>query len=238
MDHIRSVIEHRSGAWHDALMTTGGPPARPPTRTEWADQLLRQAILDGDIAPGEPLVIAALAEQLGLSATPLREALRALATEGLVVLQSHGSARVAEVDIREANEIYELRLLLEPLAVERAVAAGDATYRRQVEAAWRELTVQRVAPPSTHAAFHRALLSGCDSGWLLRVASMLADRAGLMITVGLTARPPDYDTAEVHRTLMDLAVAGDAAGAADELRRHLTRTLTAFQVVLGGAAGS
>ncbi len=73
------------------------------------------------------------AEQLGLSATPLREALRRLASEGLVVLQSHGSARVATVDLHEANEIYELRLILEPAALERAVAAGDADYHQRVQ---------------------------------------------------------------------------------------------------------
>jgi DNA-binding GntR family transcriptional regulator len=209
--------------------TWGG---QPPTRTEWADQRLREAILHGDFAPGDPLVISALAEQLGLSATPLREALRKLASEGLVVLQSHGSARVAEVDLQEANEIYELRLLLEPLAVERAVAKGDADYHRRVEEAWNALTGQRIAPPSAHAGFHRALLSACDSAWLLKVATMLADRAGLMVTVGLPARPADYETARAHRRLMELAVAGDASGAAAELRRHLTTTLTALHVVL------
>ena len=48
--------------------------AQPPTLTEWADQRLRAAILQGQFGPGDPLVISSLAEQLGLSATPLREA--------------------------------------------------------------------------------------------------------------------------------------------------------------------
>jgi DNA-binding GntR family transcriptional regulator len=180
-------------------------------------------------------VISALAEQLGLSATPLREALRKLASEGLVVLQSHGSARVAEVDLHEANEIYELRLLLEPLAVERAVAKGDADYHRRVEAAWNALTTRSIAPPSTHAAFHRALLSACDSAWLMKVTTMLADRAGLMVTVGLPARPPAYDTARAHRKLMERAIAGVGPGASEELRRHLTTTLAALHIVLRGS---
>ena len=205
---------------------------QPPTLTEWADQRLRESILQGRFRPGDTLVISALAEELGLSATPLREALRKLASEGLVVLQSHGSARVAEVDLHEANEIYELRLTLEPQALERAVAAGDSDYRERVQAAWNDLTVEQVAPASVHAAFHRALLSACDSAWLLRLASMLSDRAGLMVTVGLPHRPTGYNTAEVHRTLMELAVVGDAAGAADELRRHLSTTLTALRSAL------
>jgi DNA-binding GntR family transcriptional regulator len=216
-----------------AMRDLPAPGQRPPTRTEWADARLRDAILGGDLRPGDTLVISSLAEQLGLSATPLREALRNLATEGLVVLQAHGSARVAEVDLREANEIYELRLLLEPMALARAVAAGDDAYRASVRSAWEALAEQRVAPPAVHAAFHRALLSACDSAWLLRLATLLADRAGLMVTSGVPGRPPDYDTSQVHRTLMDLAVAGDAAGASAELERHLRRTLAALHVLAG-----
>lgn len=214
---------------------TSGIPGRaadqPPTLTEWAEQRVRSAILLGEVGPGDPLVISTLASQLGLSATPLREALRKLASEGLVELQSHGSARVAEVDLAEANEIYELRMLLEPAALERAVAKGDDDYRTAVRSAWSALTTQRVAPPSDHAAFHRTLLAACDSAWLLRLATMLADRAALMVTVGIPGRPADYDTAEVHRRLMELAVAGDAPGAAEELRRHLSRTLAALHAV-------
>ena len=205
---------------------------QPPTLTEWADQQLRTAIQQGELGPGDSLVISTLAEELGLSATPLREALRNLAADGLVVLQSHGSARVAEVDLREANEIYELRLLLEPMALERAVVAGDAVYRERVEAAWQALDAERIAAPSDHAAFHRTLLSACDSAWLLRLATLLSDRAGLMVTVGLPGRPPEYRTAAAHRRLKELAVTGDAPGAAEELRRHLSRTLTALHAVL------
>jgi DNA-binding GntR family transcriptional regulator len=206
---------------------------QPPTRTEWADQRLRQAILSGEFGPGDALVISTLAEQMGLSATPLREALRNLASDGLVELQSHGKARVAKIDLHEANEIYELRLMLEPVALERAVAHADEAYRDRVEAAWQAMKAARIASPSDHASFHRALLSTCDSAWLLKMATMLADRAGLMITVGLPGRPSSYDTAEAHRTLKDLAVAGDGSGAADELRRHLSGTITALHLVVG-----
>ena len=113
---------------------------QPATRSEWADQQLRRAILRGDFAPGEVLKISALEKQLNVSATPLREALRNLATDGLVELHSHGSARVASVDTAEAVELYEIRLLLEPSALERSVAKGDADYRARVEGAWNAFT--------------------------------------------------------------------------------------------------
>jgi DNA-binding GntR family transcriptional regulator len=217
-------------------MTFDAGDNRPVTRTEWADERVRAAIFRGDFGPGDPLIISTLARQLGLSATPLREALRRLASDGLVELHSHGSARVAQVDLREASEIYELRRVLEPMAIERAVANGDDAYRNGVRDAWQTLDVQRIAPAADHAAFHRALLSACDSTWLLRMATMLSDRAGLMIAVSLPGRPPNYNTAKAHRKLRDLALAGDAAGAADELARHLDRTIAALSVVLGEAS--
>ena len=63
---------------------------------------------------------------------------------------------------------------------------------------------------------------------------MLSDRAGLMMTIGLPDRPSGYRTAEAHRTLMELAIAGDATVAAAELRRHLATTLAALHTVLSG----
>lgn len=216
----------RMDAMNDRTHLDGG---QLPTRTQWAHDQLRSAILRGDYGPGDPLVISTLAREMGISATPLREAIGNLSATGLIELQSHGKARVAVVELDEANEIYELRLMLEPVALERAVQNADDGYRERVESAWHGLAVERIAPPSAHAAFHRELLATCDSAWLLRVSTMLADRAGLMIAVGIQSLPAGYNTAEVHRRLKDLAVAGDAAAAADELRLHLSRTIAAIR---------
>ena len=147
-------------------------------------------------------------------------------SEGFVELQSHGKARVAQVDLQEASEIYELRLMIEPAALERSVRNADDAYRLRVEAAWQALTHQQVGAPSLHANLHRTLLSNCDSAWVLKFATQLADRSGLMISVGIRARSTTYNTAEAHRTLKDLAVVGQAAAAADELRRHLVGSIS------------
>lgn len=203
----------------------------PMTRAAWADHRLREAIVGGRLQPGDPLVISTLAKELGVSATPLREALGRLAAEGLVELQAHGSARVATVDLGEAVEIYELRQVLEPMALERSVARADAGYAARVEAAWQALTASRLSTASDHAAFHRELLSCCDSTWMLRLSTLLSDRAGLMMKVSALARPATYNLAESHRRLRDLAVAGDAVGAAEELTRHLSHTIGTLQSI-------
>ncbi|TFH17265.1 MAG: GntR family transcriptional regulator [Acidimicrobiales bacterium] len=218
--------------------TVASPPDTniPMTRSAWADQRLRDAILGGRLQPGDALVISTLAKELGVSATPLREALGRLAAEGLVELQAHGSARVATVDLREAAEIYELRQVLEPMALERSVAKADAGYADRVGAAWQALTRSRLSTASDHAAFHRELLSCCDSTWMLRLSTLLSDRAGLMMKVSALARPDDYNLAESHRRLKDLAVGGDAVGAAEELTRHLAGTIRALESILAGSA--
>lgn len=204
-----------------------------PTRTQWAHDQLRLAILNGEYAPGDHLVISTLAREMGVSATPLREALGNLAASGLIELQTHGKARVAKVELHEANEIYELRLMLEPVALERAIVNADDAYRDEIESTWQALKVERVAPLSSHAAFHRALVATCDSEWLLRLSTMLADRSGLMITGGLRELPAPYSTAEAHRELKEHAIAGQADAAAEALRRHLTGTIDVLRDRLG-----
>ena len=215
-----------------ATAATEPDAAMPMTRSAWVDHRLREAILGGRLQPGDPLVISTLAKELGVSATPLREALGRLAAEGLVDLQAHGSARVATVDLREAVEIYELRQVLEPMALERSIAQADAGFGDRVEAAWQRLTTSRLSTASDHAAFHRELLSCCDSTWMLRLSTLLSDRAGLMMKVSALARPDDYNLAESHRRLKELTIGGDAAGAAGELRRHLSGTIQALASVL------
>ena len=208
--------------------TEGFGDSQPLTRSEWADRQLRSAILRGELRPGELVVISTLAEQLGVSATPLREALRNLAAEGLIELHAHGSARVATVDIAEAVDLYEMRLALEPMALERSVAKADDAYRARLLRAWDEMI--QLSPPryDLHIAFHRELLSACDSSWMLRVTNMLSDRTALMMVIGLETPPPHYDIAKSHRSLFDKAMAGDAIGASDELTRHLKGTLERF----------
>jgi DNA-binding GntR family transcriptional regulator len=208
-----------------------GGESQPLTRSEWADQQLRSAILRGELRPGDQVVISTLAEQLGVSATPLREALRNLAAEGLIELQAHGSARVATVNINEAVDLYEMRLALEPMALERSVAKADDAYRSRLQAAWIAMTESEEPTMELHVVFHRVLLSACDSAWLLRVTNMLSDRTTLMMVIGLQTPPPNYDIANSHRAMFEKAMAGDAAGASDELSQQLKSTLEMFNLL-------
>ena len=109
------------------------PPARSflngstgaaPSRTEAVLDAIKHAILAGELRPGQGLVETELAQLLGVSKTPVREALKTLAGAGLVTMSPYRGATVRAIDPASAAAIYDLRLLLEPEAVRRAVLAG------------------------------------------------------------------------------------------------------------------
>ncbi len=104
-------------------------PGAIPSRTEAVLTAIKHAILAGELRPGQSLVEAELAQRLGVSKTPVREALKTLAGAGLVTMSAYRGAAVRSIDETAAAAIYDLRLLVEPEALRRAVresAAGGA----------------------------------------------------------------------------------------------------------------
>ena len=97
-----------------------------PSRTEAVLDAVKHAILAGELKPGQSLVETELAQLLGVSKTPVREALKTLAGAGLVTMSPYRGATVREIDMATAAAIYDLRLLVEPEAVGRAVRAAAA----------------------------------------------------------------------------------------------------------------
>ena len=115
---------------HDETTAEASPvfTARPDRRkmTDWVWEELREAIIELRLRPGEPLREVALAEQLGVSKTPLREAFARLEQEGLVETTSFKGAVVTGYSERDLNEIYELRTLLEGAAARAAAERSSA----------------------------------------------------------------------------------------------------------------
>src|SRR5687768_1776547 len=101
-------------------------------------RLLRDEVLDGTLAPGSRIRQEELAERWGVSRIPVREALQALESEGLVVLRRSSGAWVAHLEIDEAKEYYKMREQLEPLAVAESVPNLDADQLAQL----RELVLE------------------------------------------------------------------------------------------------
>ena len=206
--------------------------AAPVTRSEWAEDRLRQAILRGELRPGQRLHASDLAERWDVSATPLREAFQRLAGEGLVELLPQRGARVSELAADEAARIYELRLLLEPLALRQSLEASDDQHRDEIRAAFAafrsaQSTLEGV---EAHAAFHRILLSRCPSIWLLRFTAQLADASRLYQIASVGAAPGQRHPRGEHEALHDAAIAGDIGACAALQEQHLRRTLQLVSV--------
>ena len=220
-----------------------GDTALPATRADWVDRRLRAAILSGDLPPGQKLVAGPLAARLAVSATPLREAIQRLAATGLVEIAPQRGARVAAASARDAEEIYELRALLDPLALRDSIAHGDAEHRAAIETAFaRMLASERdgadvVESLDRHAAFHATLLERCRSRWLKRITALLADHSQryAFLALGAADGRGHHDALAEHRALRDAAVAGRAARAAELLEKHLQRTLHAIRALAAGA---
>ena len=208
------------------------PVGRSRTAHEYVLGTLRSAILDGSLAGGTRLVQAELASQLGVSTTPVREALRDMATEGLVVFDPHRGAIVRPLAIAEVREIYELRITLEPLMVRRVV---DRITDEQLDRA-EALSVRMQTEPnlSTWVELNRdfhAVFSEIGEG--SRLAGMLAslrDSASAYVSLSLEARPEQVPQANhEHDELVKLYRERDAEGAVELTVAHLRATLAAIE---------
>jgi DNA-binding GntR family transcriptional regulator len=206
----------------------------PGTRADWVDDRLRAAIVTGELAPGEKLVAAALAQRFGVSATPLREAFQRLAAEGLVELRPQRGARVAAATVEDAEEVYELRLLLEPRALRDSLEHSDDLHRIEIRRAHDRLAaVMRDGDLGgfldAHRAFHAALLARCPNRRLLDLVANLAEHSQRfqVLSVGATAGHHDIDTE--HRTLAEDAITGRVDDAVAHLEEHLALTLAGFR---------
>ena len=203
-------------------------PSSPPTRAAWVDQLLRRAILSGELQPGEKLLGEKLAEQWGVSPTPLRESFQRLAGEGLVVIEAQRGARVAPIDAAAAVDVYELRLLLDPAALASSMTAGaaDASFASSVDDAYRRLTARHRSMLSfhdAHRAFHLSLVAACPNQLLLRQVTQLLEHSQRYHVVSAVAHRAG-DPGEEHRALATAVSGGDIAAAVRTLTAHLGAT--------------
>jgi DNA-binding GntR family transcriptional regulator len=198
---------------------------------------LHDAILTGQLEPGERLPIEALGGVLGMSAMPIREALRRLDAEGLVENVPHRGARVTELSLADLAEIYEARLALEPLAVGRA--AGDFSERDAL--AGTELLLDLAQRPdddsaetwAAHKAFHFALYEAAGSSWLLRLIQPLWEMSHRYLLSVKVPRKLDSRGGE-HAVILQACIDHDCERAALLMHDHLATTANDVSLAMGG----
>jgi DNA-binding GntR family transcriptional regulator len=212
-------------------MSVMGNARRLPSSSSIADNtadILRNEILEGVLAPGEAVTEPVLAERLGVSRTPIREAVTQLEAEGLMVRRNRRLI-VVELSAQEAADVYETRIPLECLAARKAAetaSAACATDLGRILAMSRHEADQGdwKAVDRAARAFHNTIFSHCGNPVLERTLRQLHDRADhyrLFRHPGAERRLANSLTEHVE--LAEAIKKGDGAQAADLMYTHITR---------------
>jgi len=209
-----------------------GSQSRNLTAHGYVLKTMREAILDGTLPGGTRLIQAEIASQLDVSITPVREALRDLAGEGLVVFDPHRGSRVRSLDLAEVRELYELRIALEPLMVRRMIGVvteddlsrAESLLQRMKKAkniaTWSELNRQ----------FHATFAEQDKDSRLAQILTGLRDSASSYVSLSLGASAERRAESDVeHAKLIELYRARDLDGAIALTVQHLHTTLDTIE---------
>ncbi|WP_342452483.1 GntR family transcriptional regulator [Pararoseomonas baculiformis] len=206
-----------------------------PSRSSGSEayDLLLEAIDSGALPAGTRLREAELAERFRISRTPVREALKRLEAQGLVLHEPHHGAVVASLDYGQMTELYHMREVLEGTAAGLAATHATATeveiLREMVERD-RGLLEDPVALAATNRAFHRQIRLSARNRFLNAMLENM--RISLALLAGTTLAVPKRgaESVEEHAAIMAAIEARDAAAAEAAARRHIRN---AFKVRIG-----
>jgi len=214
------------------VSTTGRQRVIAVTKAEAAYLELREQILDGSLEPGHTINQERLAADLGVSITPLREALRRLEAEELVGLNAHKIVQVIPLTWQELHDLCVTRQQLDPLAA--SLAAADATDEEVT--AINALASRQREPDlrdrlAAHRDFHVAIYQASHNKVLAGILSQLWDRTNRYRITVLRDRDFDHSTGNEHRQLAKAIRGRDSNLAADLMRSHIQEALHKFESI-------
>jgi len=243
--------EEDSGAVHALSMPTragrGGKPmisklAAVKSLSERAFEELRSAILEGKIPPGTRLVERTLAESMGISRTPVHDALNSLVAKRLVKKLPNKGFVVARLEKKDIVQLYTLRLHLESLAVQWALpnlTAGILEKLRsnvkRMEACAHQTDMECII--EANVEFHRIILSAADSSILTGFIEQVQSNARLFRIRSMNTPNRIPRVIEEHRNLIDALEKRDEAAAGECIRIHLGNALNSILATLDSADG-
>lgn len=220
-----------------------GAAMHRPTHAEQAMRQLRQEIQAGRLLPGQLLSQAQLAQQFGMSRTPVREALQRLEHEGLLTSLPQRGWTVRSLDIREVEEVYAIRKQLELLAVRFACerhAAEDLRTAAEILERQSEAVAKHGEPDKLHVLdreFHDTIWTMARSPRLCATLRAVADSAILDPAKSYMQTPAERAQLSVveHEALLQAIEAREIGRAEEALRRHADNTWLAFGELLFGS---
>ena len=205
---------------------------------------LRKEIMRGDFVPGARISIKELSQRLGVSLSPLREALTRLGSEGLLSSDEQRGFWISPVSAVDLAEVTRLRVSFERMALQEAILKGGIEWETRVMAAlYRMNRIDRSVGDVTakeawedaHRAFHVELLSACEMPLLLQFVTLLHGLSDRYRRIFLASNPPDKSSAREHERIAEFAVSRRGDEVIDLLGKHIERTGNAVRKKLMAA---
>lgn len=203
----------------------------PKTLTDLVYGKLRDDIIRGEFLPGTKLRIEQLKQRYEMGATPLREALSRLTENGFVTAEGQRGFQVSVTSIQDLEDITNMRVVLESLALKKSFEVGDDAWESRVIASFHQLSkVETAAEPDLslweerNRAYHLALISACSSKWLRRFYETLYDQHKRYRNLARIDRSIPRDVHAEHKAIRDAALERDITKACLENENHIRRT--------------
>jgi DNA-binding GntR family transcriptional regulator len=211
--------------------------SRPGTTAQHALESLRRAIVAGELRPGERVRQDEVAERLGVSLAPIREALAVLEQEGQVTYRPRRGYVVTELDLADLREIYELRQLLEDRAARQALPLLDEDALERIELAARDCVAasergEVAAELEANRRFHFALLESPEGTHTMRVIRLLWDSTETYRAMYYNAPESRAEAAASHERILAALRDRDADRLVAELDAHRERALAQLEAIL------
>jgi DNA-binding GntR family transcriptional regulator len=209
--------------------------SHPPLRDVVAGEL-RRLILDGTLKPGERLIEDRLAEQLGVSRNPIREAIRVLDAEGFLDVTVRRGSFIATLSAKQAADLFEVRLALEPLGARLAAQSASPEHIERMKAL---LTEAQTTPDqheldhlsNLHTELHSLIFEMTGNAYLIAIAIPMVKRGQWLLRQSAPLRTPDAWSE--HHGLIRAIELGDPDLAEAEARHHVLSVRSELRARMG-----
>lgn len=217
-------------------------PRQAATLRLLVEDRIREAIASGHFRPGQRLVERELCEQIGVGRTSVREALRQLEAEGLVVTVPHRGPEVSSINVEEARQLYDVRALLEGFAGRAFAEQGSEAALgelRQTVAGFRQAAAQgdRALLVAAKTRFYSVLMEGAGNVFVKQSLTMLHNRITLLRFTSMTQQGRLADSVAEIEAIYQAIAARDGARAEQACRHHIEMAAKVALAVLSRDPG-
>lgn len=213
------------------MVLSSKPVQRSKSLHEQTYEVLRSSILSGELAPGDRLIETQLAEQLQVSRTPIREAIRQLQREELIIGDTGSGLRVASMSIEDAAQLYDCRLVLEQLAIAGACEKANSEQLAKLEEYVLSAEALMGAEPQQLNSlqlleldyrFHRLIAESSGNRWLVTLLDQVFDKMALLRAQTTQHNPQVLEIRQEHRQIYEAIARRQVGEATQAIQFHLT----------------